>query len=92
MNKNGSNDKKQQPLVRMDAADKAILDILTAQTGESSPRVLHKALTRYKKEMFFERLNKGYNNLRQDTKQWKSEQSDRDVFDKSSGDGLNGLK
>ena len=55
MNKNGSNDKKQQPLVRMDAADKAILDILTAQTGESSPRVLHKALTRYKKEMFFER-------------------------------------
>ena len=82
---------KKQPLVRLDAADKEILDSLSEQTGESSPKVLHKALSRYKKEMFFERLNRGYSNLKESPENWAIEQADRKLFESSIGDGIDGL-
>lgn len=91
MNKPPAKERK-QPLVRLDAADKEILDSLVAQMGESSPRVLHKALTRYKKELFFERLNKGYSQLKKDSTRWSALQEERNVFEGASGDGLDGLK
>lgn len=43
---------KKQPLVRIDSADKAVLDQLTAKTGESTPRLLHRAVRSLKKEIF----------------------------------------
>lgn len=55
---------KKQPLVRMDSADKAVLDQLTARTGESAPKLLHRAVTALKREIFFGQMNDAYKELR----------------------------
>lgn len=39
---------KSKPLVRIDYAHKSVLDQLTAKTGESAPRLLHRAVTALK--------------------------------------------
>lgn len=79
---------KKQPLVRIDYADKAVLDQLTAKTGESAPRLLHRAVTALKKEIFFEQMNKGYRDLRNDKQAWSAELEERALFEKSTHDGL----
>lgn len=79
---------KKQPLVRMDYADKAVLDQLTAKTGESAPRLLHRAVTALKKEIFFQQMNSAYKAMRNDTEGWEAEQADRKLFEKSVHDGL----
>jgi len=80
---------KKQPLVRIDSADKAVLDQLAAQTGESTPRLLHRAVTQLKRQIFFERMNGAYQHIRTDNQQWAVETEERALFDKSSADGLN---
>lgn len=79
---------KKQPLVRMDSADKAVLDQLTAKTGESAPRLLHRAVTALKKEIFFEQVNNAYKDLRQDKQAWAVELEERALFEKSIQDGM----
>lgn len=79
---------KKQPLVRMDYADKAVLDQLTAKTGESAPRLLHRAVTALKKEIFFEQMNNGYRDLRNDKQAWAAELEERALFENSIHDGL----
>lgn len=79
---------KKQPLVRIDYADKAILDQLTAKTGESAPRLLHRAVTALKKEIFFEQMNNGYRDLRNDKLAWAAELEERALFENSIKDGL----
>jgi hypothetical protein len=92
MNNASIRDNKKQPLIRIDAADKAVLESLAAQTGVSAPRLLHRALTKLKKDIFFDQLNRGYSNLKQDPESWKQEESDRTLFDSAVSDGLSGLK
>lgn len=81
-------DKKQQPLVRMDFADKAVLDQLTARTGESAPRLLHRAVLALKKEIFFQQMDDAYDGLRQNATAWAEETSERSLFENASQDGL----
>lgn len=81
-------DKKQQPLVRMDMADKAVLDQLTARTGESAPRLLHRAVVALKKEIFFQQMNEAYADIRSNTAAWAEECAERSLFDNSIQDGL----
>ena len=81
---------KKQPLVRLDAADKIELDKLAAKTGESVPKVLHKAISAYKKQQFFSQMNEGYSNLRNNKQAWDAELKDRALFEKSIGDGFEG--
>lgn len=80
--------KKQQPLVRMDFADKAVLDQLTARTGESAPRLLHRAVLALKKEIFFQQLDEGYGDLRENAAAWTQETAERSLFENASKDGL----
>lgn len=80
--------KGKQPLVRIDFADKIILDELTTKTGESAPRLLHRAVTSLKKEIFFEQMNAGYKDLRNAPQAWATEMAERSLFDKTTGDGL----
>ncbi len=84
--------KRQQPLVRVDAADKETLEELAAMEGVSTPRILHRVIQKYKRDMFFDRLNRGYQNMKEDPKLWAQEQADRKLFESSIGDGLSGLK
>ena len=79
---------KKQPLVRMDAVDKIELDKLAAKTGESVPKVLHRAISAYKKQQFFSQMNEGYRNLRNDKEAWEAELKDRKLFEGSLSDGL----
>ena len=79
-----------QPRIRIDLADKIVLDQLSAKTGESTLRLLHRAVTKLKKELFFEEMNSAYKDIRADKAAWKIEQDERAIFDKSIGDGLNG--
>ena len=79
---------KKQPLVRIDIMDKMVLDKLAAKTGESTPKLLHRAVTQLNKELFFEQMNRGYRNLRNDSEAWKSEMEDRALFENTLGDGL----
>ena len=79
---------KKQPLVRIDQADKATLDHLSAKTGESTPRLLHRAVTQLKKQIFFEQMNDAYRDLKSDKKSWQTEVEERALLDRSIGDGL----
>lgn len=81
-------DKKQQPLVRMDFADKAVLDQLTARTGESAPRLLHRAVLALKKEIFFQQMDEAYDGLRDNDVAWAQETAERNLFESASRDGL----
>ena len=81
-------EKKQQPLVRIDLADKNTLDILSVKTGESTPRLLHRAVVQLKKAIFFEQMNNAYRGLRSNSEEWQSEKEERAIFDNSLGDGL----
>ena len=77
-----------QPLVRIDLADKAVLDQLSAKTGESTPRLLHRAVTQLKKEIFFEQMNNAYKDIREDKAAWKAELEERALFESTVSDGL----
>jgi hypothetical protein len=79
---------KKQPLVRIDSADKDILDQLTDKTGESTPKLLHRAVTTLKKEIFFQQMNCAYRDMRKDKAAWDAEMEERALFDKSVGDGM----
>ncbi len=80
--------KQQQPLVRIDPADKTVLDQLSAKTGESTPKLLHRAVTSLKREIFFEQMHNAYHHLREDKAEWKAEQQERSLLDNTTGDGL----
>lgn len=54
-----------EKLVRIDAADLLVLKDLAATLEESMPRVLHRAIWGLKKQIFFDRMNAGYRNLRE---------------------------
>lgn len=81
-------DKKQQPLVRIDSADKAVLDQLSEKTGESTPRLLHKAVTSLKKQIFFEQMNGAYRDISNDPKLLAIEMEERNLFEQAIADGL----
>lgn len=79
---------KKQPLVRIDITDKAMLDQMTAATGESAPKLLHRAIASLKKELFFGQMNDAYRGLRGNEAIWSQEQAERKLFENASGDGL----
>lgn len=80
--------KQQQPLVRIDFSDKILLDKLSERTGESSPRLLHRAIVMLKKQIFFDQLNQGYQQISQDSRLSEIEKKERDLFEESVADGL----
>jgi hypothetical protein len=77
-----------QPLVRIDQADKILLEQLSAKTGESTPKLLHRAVKQLKKQIFFEQMNNAYSALRADEQSWQSELEERALLEQASGDGL----
>ncbi len=81
--------KQQQPLVRIDPADKTVLDQLSAKTGESTPKLLHRAVSKLRREIFFEQMNSAYKSLREDKSAWEAEHQERRLLDNAIEDGLN---
>lgn len=79
---------RRQPLVRIDADDKAVLEQLAAKTGESTPRLLHRAVPQLNKQIFFEQMNSGYREMRQDLAAWEAELQERELFEGAIAYGL----
>ncbi len=53
-------------LVRINPADKTLLQELANKEGESMPRILHKAIELYRRERFLKQVNEGYDRLNSD--------------------------
>jgi len=53
-------------LVRINPADKTLLQELANKEGESMPRILHKAIELYRREKFLKQVNEGYERLNSD--------------------------
>ncbi|MBX9947534.1 MAG: hypothetical protein K2Y39_00090 [Candidatus Obscuribacterales bacterium] len=53
-------------LVRINPADKTLLQELANSEGESMPRILHKAIELYRREKFLKQVNEGYERLNSD--------------------------
>jgi hypothetical protein len=82
------NSTRKQLLVRIDPKDKSVLDELSKRTGESGPRLLHRAISKLKHDLFFQELNEGYNTLRQNPEAWADYERDNTLFDRAVADGL----
>ena len=80
--------KTAQANVRIDVADKQVLDKLAAETGESHPKLLHRAVEQLKRKIFFEKMNRAYREMQTDPGLWATEQAERNLFDNAAGDGL----
>jgi hypothetical protein len=80
--------KTAQSNVRIDLADKQVLDKLAAETGESHPKLLHRAVEQLKRKIFFEKMNRAYREMKKDSKLWATEEAERKLFDNAAGDGL----
>lgn len=77
---------KHQVFVRIDEADRAILKQLAVQTGESTPELLHRAVTQLKKTIFFDEMNAAYRDMRENPAVWQAEEQERALFDNASSD------
>lgn len=80
--------KGNQANVRIDLADKLILDELAGELGESHPKVLHQALKHLKRKLFFEKMNRAYREMQADSQVWSEELAERELFENAGGDGL----
>jgi hypothetical protein len=79
-------EKQQQSLVRISAADKAVLDELSKKTGESMPRLLHKAVTQLEQKLFCDEINAAYEEMRRNPQLWSIEQDERKLLDNATSD------
>jgi hypothetical protein len=76
------------PTVRISEASHQILKELADQTGQTMMEVLDKALDSYRRKLFFEQLNAGYAELRDDPEAWAEHLAERRLWDATLMDGL----
>lgn len=67
-------------LVRINPADKTLLQDLANKEGESMPRILHKAIELYRRERFLKQVNEGYERLNSDQKSLGSDFRERQAW------------
>ena len=76
------------PNVRISAHTHEVLRQLSEQENLSMQALLDKAVERYRRERFMEAANEDYRALRRDSKAWKQELQEREVWEQSISDGL----
>jgi hypothetical protein len=74
--------------VRITEMTHRLLQELAKQSGQTMMGVLDKALDAYRRQLFFEKLNAGYAELRADPKAWAELESEREQLDATLTDGL----
>jgi hypothetical protein len=78
-------------MVRINESDKDTLDKLSAQTGESLPKLLHRAITAFKRALFFDQINRTCREMQEnDPEAWAAYQAECGLWDKTVADGLSG--
>jgi predicted transcriptional regulator len=76
--------------VRISNHTREALDDIAAREGRSRSSVLADAVERYQRERFFKSIDDGYARLRQDKKTWDEELCEREDWDGTIADGLEG--
>ena len=65
-----------------------LLHDLAAKTGQTASEVIDKALESYRRQVFFDKLNAGYAELRSNPEAWSEFQADQKEWDTTAMDGL----
>jgi hypothetical protein len=76
--------------VKINAETYVKLKETVAETGEPMIVVLAKAVDAYRRHAFLEGVNADFAALRDDRRAWAEEQSDRDAWDATLADDLQG--
>lgn len=74
--------------VDISESSRQLLSELAVKTGQTTTQVLDKALAAYQKQVFFDKLNAGYAELRADPFQWEEHEAERAQLDAANLDGL----
>ncbi|HEY9701716.1 MAG TPA: hypothetical protein V6C58_04685 [Allocoleopsis sp.] len=65
-----------------------ILQELSDNSGASITKILEQAIEQYRKQKFWEDVDKSYEKLRLNQKDWEEEMSERNDWDVTLGDDL----
>lgn len=74
--------------IRISAEGREILRELARKEGQPMAAVLEKAIERYRRQKFLEEANARYAALQANPREWKEEAAERELWDRTSGDGL----
>ena len=74
--------------VRIDKISQAILAEVVAQKHESKAAIIRKVLEGYRREIFFRKCSLAYTSLKSDTKSWKAELAEREMWDSFGQDDV----
>ncbi len=74
--------------IRIDEHALTVLRELARRQRQTVQTVLRQAIDNYRREKFLEEANTAFAALRRNPDAWSEEQKERDLWDKTSGDGL----
>lgn len=80
----------QTGFVRIDRNHHQTLRELAKKMGETMQTVVEKAIDELKREQFFEEFNAAYAGLKNDSKNWQKELEERQAFEGTLQDDLEG--
>lgn len=78
------------PTARISERARTVLRELAEKDNESMQEIIDKALETYRRKRFLEESNKAYTALRDDPQAWQQEQKEREEWEITLGDGLEG--
>jgi predicted transcriptional regulator len=74
--------------IRIDEQALAVLRELARRQRQPVQTVLKQAIDSYRREKFLEEANIAFAGLRRNPEAWNEEQQERDLWDRTTGDGL----
>ena len=74
--------------IRIEQRALAVLRDLARRQRQPVQAVLKQAIDSYRREKFLEEANVAFARLRSDPEAWSNEQQERDLWERSNGDGL----
>ncbi len=74
--------------VRVSNSTHQTLRSLSVEVGESMQTIIERAVEQYRRQRFLEGLNQDFKALKEDTQSWQEELEERQLWDKTSLDGV----
>jgi hypothetical protein len=79
---------RRTPSFRISPRARQLLRQLAKDAGESMQSILDKAIERYRRQEFLRAANRDYAALRRNSKRWKEELRERELWEQTLADGL----
>lgn len=80
----------QTTTIRISAASHQLLKEVAQIENSPMQLILEKAIERYRRELILHKTNQAYDALRQDAEAWNEEERERESWDQTLDDDLNG--